>query len=93
MYVSQVDVVPKTNNGLIHGPRNRLSGRHEWVETFKYDVYFGKRSISDCNEPFYLSPVGTERVVLRHVLLSNKGKIFPYTFQPLILILIPSFNC
>ena len=48
---------------------------------------------TDCEEPFELSPVGTEHVFLRHVLLSNKGKIFPYTFQPLILILIPSFNC
>ena len=47
---------------------------------------------TDCEEPFELSPVGTEHVVLRHVLLSNKGKIFPYTFQRLFLFRLSIVN-
>jgi hypothetical protein len=103
MYVSQVDAVPKTNDGLIHGPRNCLSGRLGRVETFRVrsfprqqttdvcnDGHTGKRSISDCDKPVVLSLVGTERVVLRHAPLSNKGETFLYTLQPLIGILIQS---
>ena len=52
--------------------------------------HFGERSISDCVYPFAIAQVGTERVVLRHAPLSNKGTIFLYTFKPLIFALISS---
>ena len=47
------------------------------------DGNFGECSISDCDEPFTTPHMSTERVVLLHAALSNKGTIFLYTFQPL----------
>ena len=77
----------------------------EWVETFQLrsrprkhstdvcnDGHFVKRSISECVYLFTVAHVGTERVVLLHAALSNKGAIFLYTFQPLIFVLIKYYN-